>query len=877
MNKDKKSDFQMPKIIKDNKFQTGLVIVLFLLTLFIGLNIRLQPMMGQNLIDESTGDFTPFDLDSYYFLRHSKTLLENNMEYPLVDNMRYPTLSPGYNLETMPYAVVFLFKIINLFDDSKTIMFANVLSPALFFALGLIAFFFLVLVLTKNKWTALFSSTLLTLVPTYLYRTLAGSSDHDSFGMLGFFLALLSFYYFFNKLQSTKTKNYFSIIFGLIAGFFSMFSITSWGGSGAFIFMIIPLTYLLNWFVNKESNQLRNVSFYGSWILGILLSAPIFNYSSFGILKSYMFSVSGIFTLVALAFTAFDFVIRKYDFNKEIKKYSQIIALGLTIFLGIVFYQILVGHVFELIIDFLRTVLTPFGTGRVGLTVSENAQPYLKDLISQLGNVLFFAFVAGIIVIGIKIMSGIEKKELRAVWIISYLFFIFGLLFTRISSTSILNGDNFLSKAIMLISILFVLGSSLYVYIKSKWKIDFEWISLLIISIVMILSVRSAIRVFFVIVPFVLMIIFVFLNELYKYIFITKEDLAKVLSIAILGFLIISIIFSSFGFYKSSFNQAKYQTPPYNADWQNAMSWVRENTHENDIFLHWWDYGYWVQTGGERPTITDGGHFNMYWDHLIARYVLTTPKPETAKSFMKAHKVSYLLIDPTDLGKYGSYSSIADDNESSDRYSFLITFASDPTQTQETRNGTLRVYQGGIYLSEDIRYKNESMDLFLPRNKAVIAGIILESNKESASQPIAVYVHNNKQYRLPMRFLFINGELFDFGSGVNATAYIYPLVYSSSGIQKIDEHGSAIYLSNKNKDSLFVQLYLMNDPNNLYPELELVKVEFKYPFAFYYGGYQGPIKIWKINKEEMTDIITRPEFLYTEGIYGELDDLEFIK
>ena len=32
------------------------------------------------------------------------------------------------------------------------------------------------------------------------------------------------------------------------------------------------------------------------------------------------------------------------------------------------------------------------------------------------------------------------------------------------------------------------------------------------------------------------------------------------------------------------------------------MSWVRENTPEESIFVHWWDYGYWVQYGFGKPT-----------------------------------------------------------------------------------------------------------------------------------------------------------------------------------------------------------------------------------------------------------------------------------
>src|SRR3989304_9105341 len=99
------------------------------------------------------------------------------------------------------------------------------------------------------------------------------------------------------------------------------------------------------------------------------------------------------------------------------------------------------------------------------------------------------------------------------------------------------------------------------------------------------------------------------------------------------------------------------------------MACVRGNTVEGSVFVHWWDYGYWVQSIGGRPTVADGGHAVTYWPHLIGRYVLTTPFPEAALSFMKSHGVSYLLIDPTDLGKYGAYSGIGSDEGGQDRIS----------------------------------------------------------------------------------------------------------------------------------------------------------------------------------------------------------------
>ena len=165
-------------------------------------------------------------------------------------------------------------------------------------------------------------------------------------------------------------------------------------------------------------------------------------------------------------------------------------------------------------------------------------------------------------------------------------------------------------------------------------------------------------------------------------------------------------------FVNSSNEQTKFSGPTVTPQWQKAMFWLRENTPERSIIVHWWDYGYWVQYLGERPTVTDGGHGVGYWDHLIGRYLLTTPNPDAALSFMKTQNVSYLIIDQTDLGKYPAYSKIGSDPGGNDRYSQIPVMTLNPSQTQETAEGILRVYEGGTLVDEDIFYQDIFFNFF---------------------------------------------------------------------------------------------------------------------------------------------------------------------
>ena len=172
--------------------------------------------------------------------------------------------------------------------------------------------------------------------------------------------------------------------------------------------------------------------------------------------------------------------------------------------------------------------------------------------------------------------------------------------------------------------------------------------------------------------------------------------LAIILIVTLIVFVFAFVQYSS-----STIAQAKYTVPgAYEQQWQKSMKWVRENTASGSVFTHWWDYGYWVQTLGERPTVSDGGHTIGYWDHLVGRYLLTTPFPETAMSFMKTHGVSYLLIDSSDVGKYPAYSKIGSDGNY-DRFSSIPVMLSDESQTQETSTSIIKVYPGGWGVEDD--------------------------------------------------------------------------------------------------------------------------------------------------------------------------------
>lgn len=881
------------KFLNQKKILT--IITVILLVLIISFTAHIRTNNISNLKDVTTGEYLTADLDAFYWLRLAEILNENG-SYPEYDAMRYPLLKLPFTNEILPKVLVFLYKIISPFSENITLAYTDVIYPVIFFILSMILFFFLVLKLTKSKATALLSSFFLAIIPAYLFRTMAGVSDHEPIGMFAFFLVLLVFAI---SMETIEKKNSWkmAIFFGIITGILTIFNLAAWGGAAIFTLLIIPLTIFLLWITNgnknkEEKNNLREYFlFYVFWIISLLLLGFIFSYPLSTTLK-FIINLRGIIVPLVLIFITMDYILI-YSKNKKLKeigKYRIIVSLILSIIfialMGLIFNQ----SIGLTITNILSNVLRPFGGGRIGETVAENALPYtLGDIIGGVGKIVFWMFFAGVLILGVEFSKGIGKKKNRILFTLLWVLMVLGILLHRYSTASILNGDSFISKFFYIGSMVLFFTVFIWIYFKDKVELKSKDLILLLLTFFMAISGVSAIRLLFIFAPVICIMAAYALIKTYDYAGKTKEELIKIILYAVLIGAIIMLVFTSVTYIRTIKVQSTQIGSSANTQWQYAMEWVRENTPPGEVFVHWWDYGYWVQYMGERPTVADGGHGNEYWDHLIGRYLLTTPYPETALSFMKAQNVSYLLIDPTDIGKYSAYSSIGSDEGKSDRLSFIPTMVSDPSKIQETKNGIIRLYNGGYGLDGDIVYEKENGEkIFLPTQNSGIGGVIIEKENGKFQQPIAVYVYNGNQINLPIRYLYYNGTLHDFKNGTNTGIYLIPhIIQSDAGLQ-LDEEGALMYFSAKTIDSLVVQLYLMDDPLEEYEGVKLVHSEkdsvetylemysdMEINEFFYFNGVRGPLKIWKINHSE--NIIAREEFIKPYGEYAGLDNLTFVK
>ena len=842
------------------------LIIGILILLFIAWNTRTVNI--ENLKDITTGDYTlgP-DLDPFLFLRYAKYIVENGKLMDM-DMMRFVPLGYGTSHETklLPYMMAY-FHNITKGITGKSINYSSAIFPAFMFLLTVIAFFlFIRKVFDSHKHKdiiAFVSSLFLIVSPSLLSRTVAGIPEKES---VGFFFLFLAFYFFLCSWKAESLKK--GMVFAFLSGLSTALMGLIWGG-WIYIFATIASFTFVEFVFNKIDR--KKFYYYTVWIF-VSFVFPILFSQRYN-LKSLAMSPSSGVSLVIFFILLIDLLI----FNTRIKNLGiiekarqkmpdRIVSITFSIALGIVLSSIFfeISFIPSFFQNAIEHLTTPY-VDRLSFTVAENRQPYFGEWEGSFGPMFkniplfFWLFFLGSILLFYDTISNNEKKS-RIILVSSYILFIFGLIFSRYAQNSVMNGVNFQSEAIYFGSFILIATGFLYVYYNTrkedkKIEINSSYLFLLAFFIISLIGARSAIRLIMTLATPASGIIGFFAVESFNRAREEKGEGKKIIVIAIAALVIIASLYTVYTNYKITIDSAKSMVPSiYTQQWQEAMMWVRNNTGKSEVFSHWWDYGYWLQSIGERPTILDGGNAYPYWNHLFGRHVLTAKDEKEALEFLYTHNASYLLIDSSDIGKYAAYSSIGSD-ENYDRYSWIGTFLLNEKATEEKKNETLYYLQGGIVLDEDYMHKDGEKQTLLPAGRAGIGALVLKQDKNgSFKQPEAIFVYNGNQFRIPLRYLYYE-KLYDFSSGYNGGVYLVPKVIRQGEGIGINNLGSAMFLSERNTRALWVKLYLLNQTENfqlVHSEDDFLVANLKQQGAktgdfVLYDGIRGPIKIWKIN------------------------------
>ncbi len=876
-----------------------------ILAIIISVSVFIRTRPIPKLKDITTGTWTlgP-DLDPFLFLRWAKYIAEHGRLF-LIDTMRYVPLAnicsgtacnpvnTSGDMKLLSYMIAWLSKFLSIFNSETTVTYAAVIFPVIMAVLTGIAFFLFArkIFYKENKKIAniiaIIATAFFVLIPSLLPRTIAGIPEKES---AAFFFIFIGFYFFLEAFTSEKLKR--ALIFGALAGISTGLLGLIWGGV-TFMFLVIAAAVLFTFLLGKIDN--KKFLSYLLWIVcAVMVMMPFSTrYTVSNLVRSSSTGLAFIiFLILAIDLLLFKKRIFKIDerIKKKIKLPEPIISILLTIIIVIVLSLIFLGGSFIVDIgkDVISSTINPIEQGRFSVTVAENKQPYFTtDWASEFGPMIFniplyfWMLIIGSVVLFSNLIKPLHKKEKR-ILIGSYFIMLICLIFSKYAPhPSPLDGEGTLSLIVYFGGVLLFLGSLGYFYYKrykekefSIFKeFNFAYIIYFVILTLAIISARGAVRLIMVLgAVSPVAVAFLIVKGSQKYLG-EKEDIKKLFAGIFILILLIASIFTLWTYYNSDKNVAENYAPGiYQWQWQKAMEWVRENTIKDAVFAHWWDYGYWVQSIGERATILDGGNAVGYWNYFMGRNVLTGTNEREALDFLYAHNGTHLLIDSTDIGKYGAFSSIGSD-ANYDRYSWIPTIFMDKTQTKETNNETLYVYPMNVAVDEDIVINNGEKDILLPKNKAGVAAIVLkEGVGGEIKQPTIFFVYNGNQYQMPLRYIYTKEKLYDFGTGIDAGIFIFSRIeQTSDGKLNINEKGAGFYLSKRTVHSQLARLYLFNEESDyfrlVHSEDSLIVGDLKQQGIdmgefTYYMGLQGPIKIWNVSYPK--DIKLNQDYLSTD-------------
>ena len=861
-----------------------------LLSFLVIINVYIRSRNIPKLKDITTGDWIlgP-DLDPYLFLRWAKYIVEHG-SIMAHDAMRNVPLGfdTAREMKLFSYLIAYFHKFLAFFSNEITVTYSAILFPVFMSALATIAFFLFARKIfykedknTKNI-IAIIATAFFILIPSLLSRTIAGIPEKES---ASFFLIFISFYFFLEAFTSKSFKK--GIIWGVLSGIGTGVLALIWGGV-IYVFFTIPTTVLLAFLLGKINK--KEVLIYSSWILTSYIL--MISFSAKYEVMNLITSTSTGFGIGVLVIISISLIMMKNKILEPLRAKTKLPSeIFYFIFSGvilIIFILIILGPEFiiETIIKLKNDLITPV-VDRFNMTVAENRQPYYQsEWKGSFGGPIkfniplyFWLFFIGAVALFNNLIKKLKKNE-RILLTSGYTIFLLGLIFSRYSSNSSLNGENLLSIFVYFGAIILFLGSVGYVY-KNRYKngtldvlkdFNFTYLLYFIVLTLGIIGARGAIRLIMVLGAVSPVAVSFLIVKTTKRYFKEKDDLMKLLVGIVALLIVLASVFTLWTYYKQDVYTAENFAPGYYQwQWQKAMDWVRKNTSEDAVFAHWWDYGYWVQSIGERATILDGGNAISYWNHLMGRYVLTGTDEEKALEFLYVHKGTHLLIDSTEIGKYTAYSSIGSDLEY-DRFSWISTFLMDESQTQETKNETIYIYRGGVSLDEDILWDDNGTKIFLPKRNAALGAIIVRKDLvEGVLQPEGIYFYQGMQYRIPLKYIFIDDELIEFEEGLEAGVFLFPQLKNSEGGISINPIGASMYLSRRTIHSHLVNFYLFDKESEYFKlahvEDSLIVENLKQQGVpikhfVYYQGFQGPIKIWEISYPE--NIKENPEFLETD-------------
>jgi len=506
------------------------------------------------------------EFDPFFNFRATEYIIENGISEYFEwhdDKSWYPY---GRDISATSQVMLHLTAAITyeIFGGNSSLYDFTILFPAVIGSLTVIVIFGLVR-LFAGTVAGLIASLLFAISLPVIVRGLIGWFKSEP---LGLFYALLGLYLFLSAINS---KNYKIVILKIIFGAIMLsLGLSSWGGNQFFI-IPIGLFILALPFFRKDHKFLL-------WTIPLFVTVFILITSMFerpGL--SFAYGLGGISLIIPTIFLILSIFVQKIS-KKENKLRNSIFLLFGIIIIGS-FGVLVISESGIMPMPSFRylNAIYPFLTTEDALVDSVAEHTTTSTDLSFIFNSIFMIFAG--IGIWIILSKKITKNEIFIQNDMKVFVLIMGIIGIYISSAFV-RLEIFASISLIILSSigLSVLGKEIFKINNSGKKI-----SLLKIS-------------------FVIGILILFITPL------TYPELNWV---------------TAANNSPTILNGGTSFTPTN--DWLESLEWMKHNTPKDSLIVSWWDYGYWIQTLGERTTYVDNATLIDWRIKQIANIFLSNP------------------------------------------------------------------------------------------------------------------------------------------------------------------------------------------------------------------------------------------------------------
>lgn len=541
------------------------------------------------------------DLDSYFFLRYARNLVEKGSycdeirNGECIDNHMYAPLGAEIGPTMHPYGIYYLYKFLNLLDKRVNLMQASFYLPTFLAVIAAIAAFFVGKKM-MNTVAGFFTSMFLALSPMFLSRTLG--SDTDIWNITFVLLVLWVFLEAFEA-KSTRNRIILSALIGVVCAAFNF----AWGGWWyIFDFMLATLLiYLIfmvlrNLLIHKgfknNAKKIFSKDIVDSAIVLVIMFLSCFIFIS---LTSSTHSFTNAFTEPFVRFTT-----------------SQEAAKA----------------------NYWPNILT---------TVAEMNDASIDTIVLQtaFGSKPLFALA----LLGVVLLLVRKKPSLKEYLLIgaSAILFIF-----LVSKTAFgLNPYIYLFLTALPVAVLMIFllldknrGEDLEVDIKPA-------ILLIIWFVGMMLASTKGVRFILMVIPAFAVALGAAIGYIYQYLVIMlksefkiPEKITKPAIFILLCFLLVTPV-------KMGVATGNSFTPSMTKGWWDTLEKIRMESKPDAIINSWWDFGHWFKYVADRRVTVDGAGQHYQLAHWMGT-VLVSNDEERAVNTLRM----------LDCGSFESYEMI---------------------------------------------------------------------------------------------------------------------------------------------------------------------------------------------------------------------------